>query len=110
MAKDAKTDLFEWQAAYGATPPYQKHSETSRAAAESVKPTAETRRQEVLAFLKSRGAHGATDEEGQLALAMEGNTYRPRRVELTAAGLVVESAEKRKTTTGRKAVVWKAKS
>jgi len=99
-----------FMAAYHGEPPAQKHSETSVAAAESMKPTAESRRQEVLRFLKKRGPYGATDEEGQLALKMEGNTYRPRRIELVAAGLVVESPEKRKTTTGRFATVWKVRT
>lgn len=37
---------------------------------------------------------------------MNQNTERPRRVELVAKGLVVQSDAKRKTHSGRYAAVW----
>ena len=87
-------------------PPCQKHSETSRAAAEQIEPRAATLRRAVLDFLRARGAQGATDEEGMTALAMAGNTYRPRRIECFQAGLIVDSGLTRPTRSGRQAVVW----
>lgn len=60
----------------------------------------------VSAYIVSRGEDGATDEEGQEALAMPGNTYRPRRTELQSLGLVRDSGARRETKSGRKAVVW----
>jgi hypothetical protein len=86
--------------------PFQPHSDTSREAAVSMKPTAATLRELVFKFLCSVG--GATDEEIQLALDMPGNTERPRRRELQMAGKVFDSGTKRLTKTGRLAVVWVA--
>jgi hypothetical protein len=86
--------------------PFQRHSPTSQAAAESMGNPATLRRKvyELLA-----GAHmgwGRTDEEIQDALGMPANTERPRRRELERAGLVRDSGRKRPTRSGRSAVVW----
>jgi len=83
--------------------PYQPHSATSRAAAEQAEPSAETCRSLVLAYLRG---HPATDEQIQFALRMPGNTERPRRKELVAAGLVRDSRRKRETKSGALATVW----
>lgn len=96
-------DLLSWR------PPAQRHSDTSRAAADAIAPKAGTLRAVVLAFIKSQGAFGATDEEISLALDMAGNTVRPRRRELQQAGLVVDSGRRRPTESRRLAVVWIAR-
>ncbi len=75
-------------------------------AAESIEATASTTRAEVYAFLANAGVHGATDEEVCDALAMHGNTERPRRVELVESGHVVDSTYRRYTKSNRMAVVW----
>lgn len=87
-------------------PPAQRHSETSLAAAESIKPDANRLRLRVLHWLLERGEHGGTDEEGQEALGMPGSTYRPRRVELQAAGKIRKLETTRPTRSGRAAAVW----
>lgn len=84
---------------------YQAHSETSRAAAQDIQPTASTLRAKVLEFIADRGELGATDEEVQLALDMNPSTQRPRRVELAERGLI-EKRGQRPTRSGRQAVVW----
>lgn len=89
-------------------PPFQAHSETSRAAAVEIKPDASSLRRKVLAYLEERGKWGATDEEMQRGLDMPPNTQRPRRVELVTAGSVEDSGRQRKTLSGRNAVVWVA--
>lgn len=89
-------------------PPYQRHSETSRAAAESKKDAAPTEKARVLAFLRERGPQGATDEEMQLHLRMPSSTQRPRRVELVKRGDVASEGCTRRTVSGRKATVWVA--
>lgn len=89
-------------------PPAQRHSETSRAAALSMKPRAGNLRALVLAFIRSRGEGGATDEEIQEALAMPASTQRPRRIELVSGALVVDSGLTRPTRSGRQATVWRA--
>lgn len=96
----AQPDMFRDYA-----PPAQRHSETSVAAAESVKGFVNAMRARVLAYLEANPS-GATDEEIATALNMEGNTERPRRIELMTMGLVKDSGKKRKTRKGRLAAVW----
>lgn len=88
--------------------PYQRHSPTSRAAAVAIEPVAGTRRAQVLAFIRERGAAGATDEEMQLRIPMSPNTQRPRRVELVQGQHIVNSGRTRQTLAGDEAVVWVA--
>ena len=85
-------------------PPAQAHSDTSTAAAEEIAPKAVRLRGVVLAFIK--GAGGATDEEISTGTGLPPNTSRPRRVELVDMGLVRDSGTRRKTASGRSAVVW----
>lgn len=93
---------------FSARPRYVRTSETSRAAQASAQPKAGTKRALVLAFIRGRGADGATDEEIQRDLPMGPNTERPRRVELVDAGLIRDSGRRRETLGGAMAVVWVA--
>lgn len=86
--------------------PFQKHSETSQAAAISIAPDANNLRAAVLRYIAGRGDDGATDEEVQDALEMNPSTQRPRRVELVRMGVVEDSGRRRKTKGGRQATVW----
>lgn len=88
--------------------PAQRHSPTSVAAAEQVKPIAETQRRLVLSILQMAGERGLTDDEIQAATGMNPSGARPRRIELVRAGLVRDSGRTRKTRSGREAVVWTA--
>lgn len=87
-------------------PPATPGSDTSKAAADAIRPVAATIRERVERFFIERGPHGATDEECQLALGLRADTERPRRRELVTAGLVRDSGKERPTTTGRAATVW----
>ena len=49
---------------------------------------------------------GLTDEQIQQYLDMNPSTQRPRRGELVAAGMLLDSGQTRPTTSGRPAVVW----
>ena len=89
---------------FGGEPPHQRHSETSRAAAEQIKMRVGPLHQRLLAFLASRDA---TDEEMQVALDMGANTQRPRRRELQLSGRIVDSGQRRLTKSRREAVVWR---
>ena len=84
--------------------PAQAHSPTSVAAAAS-QTTAKklTQRQQILDLLRERGA--MTDEAIGLALEMDLNAVRPRRVKLVADGLVRQAGEGR-TTSGHRAATW----
>ena len=87
--------------------PYQAHSATSRAAASwaDASGLSLTARGRVLRLLMDTRA-ALTDEEMQDELGMNASTQRPRRVELTRAGLVVPDGEAR-TRAGRRAVCWR---
>ena len=89
----------------GTLPPHQWHSDTSRAAAEAIAPKFGTITRDVLLQL-SRVPDGLTDEEGQQAAGMQGNSYRPCRVALMDKGFVVDSGHRRKTHQRKDAVVW----
>ena len=86
-------------------PPYQPHSETSRAAAGRALDFADTARGRVWRFLRDAGPTGATDAELQAALGMRGSTERPRRVELVDARLVQDSGLRRDG-----GAVWRART
>lgn len=89
-------------------PPAQRHSATSRAAAEAIAPLTHTLRHRVLSVIREQG--GLIDEEGIELTGMSPSTFRPRRIECVQAGLVYDSGETRLTRSGRKATVWKARS
>lgn len=71
---------------------------------------APTLRDRVYAFIVSRGADGATDDEGEAALGIKPQTYTPRRRALVTEQRVVESGRRRNTPRGRPAAVWIVRS
>ncbi len=89
-------------------PPHQRHSDTSRAAALAMIPKFKGLMLNLFRFFKARGELGMTDEEGQFMSGINGNSYRPGRVKLVDLGLVVDSGMRRKTRSGKEAVVWVA--
>lgn len=90
--------------------PYQPHSDTSRAAAESVEPKLNAQQRELLERMRTE-AHGFTDDE-LLAYAESGslristNGVRARRAELVRKGLLRDSGRTRFTRSGRLATIW----
>lgn len=93
---------------YGGLPPHEQ-APTSHAAAVAILPHVNALQRRVYDYIRSRGEHGATDEEIKLALGLRGSTVRPRRCELHEKGLVVDTRRTRPTVTGRQATVWVAK-
>lgn len=91
-------DIFE--------PPAQRHSATSRAAAERIKDDTPTLREMVRCYIRDHGP--VTDEQIAFGLAMNPSTARPRRIELVAEGLVRAHYEAGKTSSGRSATLWVA--
>src|SRR5581483_627099 len=87
-------------------PPAQRHSPTSIEAAESIRDSVPSLQSLVFAAVRRSREAGLTDEEGIDELKLSPSTYRPRRIELVGKHLVVDSGGKRKTRSGRDAVVW----
>lgn len=90
-------------------PPWQRNSDTSREAAATVRAKAPALRTAVLGYVTGRGEQGATNEEVSVAMGIKLQTVCPRMFELREAGVVVDSGTRRKTESGRDAVVWVAR-
>lgn len=80
--------------------------QASQAAAERAKPKFTGQCRRVFACIAKAGDFGVTDEEGQDALTMTGNSYRPARVALVKLGLVAKSGDFRETRAGNRANAW----
>ena len=63
----------------------------------------------VLAYLQALGEQGATDDDMQLGLPMDGNSQRPARRQLELDGLILRTTRTRPTTKGNPALVWTAR-
>ena len=88
--------------------PFQRHSRTSRLAAQAIRPKALNLRDQVLAFIRSRPG-GATDAEVAAAFPNRSeNALRPRRVDLSKRGDIYADGT-RLTPAGREATVWRAR-
>ena len=86
--------------------PYVAHNETSRQAAVAIRPALSTQRGRVLDIIAAT-SEGLTDEEGCARTGMNPSTWRPRRIELLEAGLVVRTGV-RPGKSGRLMSVWGA--
>lgn len=93
---------------YGGTAPFQKHSETSQAAADAILGEAGTIRAMVFGYLVSCKFSGATQDQVSEALDMGPQTACPRLRELEMKGAIVKTKAKRKTRSGRQAFVYVA--
>ena len=85
-------------------PPAQRHSRTSREAAEAIREHALTLRERVYWYIVAHGP--CTDEEIALGLELNPSTARPRRIELVAEGLVRAAPETKRTLARREATAW----
>ena len=80
---------------------------TSLEAYEASKPRVSEMEARIVAYLQDRGSEGATDEEMDIAFGTEATrSNRPTRNALTKRGQVVNTGTKRKTKSGRRAIVW----
>lgn len=91
------TDLFT-QA------PYVRRSDTSKAAAQEIAPVADSLRQRVLRAIQTRG--DATCDEIEVTLGMRHQTASARLRELVLGGFIEDTGTRRKTRSGRGAVVY----
>jgi len=89
-----------------APPARRTAPETTHEAARRIRGHAPTLRRRVLAAIREAGACGLTDAEGQAATGITPQSYGPRRGELAKLGEVADSGRRRKTPSGRRAIVW----
>jgi hypothetical protein len=78
---------------------------TSHEAAARIATTMSDTQKLVLDFIRSRGTSGCTDLDIQRRFGNHGSTYRTRRAELTALGLVRDSGLRVMQDKGRR-IVW----
>ena len=62
----------------------------------------------VFDLLVARGATGATDQELEALMNMDGNTIRPTRGALVKTGIVKDSGRRRLNAKGNECIVWVA--
>lgn len=80
--------------------------DTSKQAAESVVDKLGKLQDIVLCYAIGRASDGFTDEMLSEWFGCRGSTYRTRRAELTAKGLIVPTRRRARLSSGRHAVVW----
>lgn len=81
-------------------------SDTSRGARALNAPKAPAQRQAILEFITSKGMHGASSDEVEVALGLPHQSASARVGELRDAGLIETLGEVRPTRTGARAVVY----
>lgn len=81
---------------------------TSIAAAIKHYPKSGSTRLKILEFIIGKGFNGATDQEIEYTLHMDGNTVRPSRGLLVKHGFIVDSGLTRENKNGNPCIVWKA--
>ncbi|HYE07690.1 MAG TPA: prepilin-type N-terminal cleavage/methylation domain-containing protein [Planctomycetota bacterium] len=86
-------------------------ADTSRAARAQNLPRAQAQREAILDFIRSKGNHGATCDEAEVALELPHQTCSARFFDLKeqppkGLGLIETLGEVRKTRTGARAVVY----
>ncbi len=91
---------------YDGTPPHALGSETSREAAEAVKPRAALLRARCLAVVEAAGLEGATCDEVEAATGLLHQSASARVRELVQLGAIVPNGARRQTRSGRSAQVY----
>lgn len=97
------TDLFNYRPPAGAAAQVR---ETSRAAHESIKPDASRIAGRILDAIKARPRTCAELEDD---LSLSHQTCSARITHLNKDEKIVDSGERRRTASGRKAIVWRVK-
>jgi transcription initiation factor IIE alpha subunit len=81
---------------------------TSVLAAEKVLPKTGSLRRKVYEYILNQGLRGATDQEIEKALQIEGNTVRPTRISLVRDGYIADTKTIRKNQHNNDCIVWRA--
>jgi len=81
---------------------------TSIAAANKVLPKTGSLRRKVYEYILNQGLRGATDQEIEKTLQIEGNTVRPTRISLVKDGYILDTGTTRKNQHDNDCIVWRA--
>lgn len=79
---------------------------TSLEAKLKVEPKMGSINRKVYDYFLARQWHGATDQELEAVLHLDGNTIRPSRGQLVKKGLIRDSGLTRKNNKGNNCIVW----
>lgn len=90
---------------YDGNPPHVD-TDTSRQASQDIKDATASLRDRVFREIKDAHVVGATDDELEKVLDMRHQTCSARRRELVLLGYIVDSGRRRRTRSGRSAIVW----
>lgn len=105
-------DLFSYEAPpdppkYPQSPGFVRGSDTSEAAAKSLNPKTLSELEARICRYVAAHFHGVTSEEIQIALGLTHQNCSARTTELVLKGRLVDSGERRRTSSGRAARVLK---
>ncbi len=81
---------------------------TSVAAAYKVLPRTGSLRRKVYEYILNQGLRGATDQEMEMSLKIDGNTIRPTRISLVKDGFILDTGTTRKNQHGNDCIVWRS--
>jgi predicted ArsR family transcriptional regulator len=92
--------------AYGGRPPFVKGSDTSEAASDSMLGEAAKQRSAVYRAISTAQPPGATCEQVENHLGLKHQAASARIRELVLDGLVIDTGQRRRNTSGRTAAIW----
>lgn len=81
---------------------------TSVQAALKVLPRTGSLRRQVYEYILRKGFDGATDQEIESDLEIDGNTIRPTRISLVRDGFIIDTGLTRKNDNGNECIVWRS--
>lgn len=84
----------------------RENPDTSKEAAQSIVHELTAIQKKVISYAHLQGKKGFTDDDLSSWFLCKGSTYRSRRTELTAKGIIVPSERRARLKSGRHAVVW----
>lgn len=82
--------------------------QTSLEARAKIEPQIGTLRRKVYEFYLNRGMYGATDQEVERYLHLDGNTVRPIRGSLVKDGFIIDTGTTRQNEKGNACIVWRS--
>lgn len=86
--------------------PGHRQVDTSIAAAEALAPKLGRLQRMAAAAIREAGAHGLTADEVAARLEMDRWSIQPRTSELRRKGVIHDSGQRRRNSSGKGAIVW----